>query len=138
MQLLINFQGQDKAELSGTSSFRIGLDLVDYIRTKSNCPDLPLEIIREWVCPISLSNIPVIVEEPYGRQTGYFKNTDRIGVLVSLSGLRKFFNLMPIVQKNSLNGEILAASLEWVLDEKELLAEWKKAGFPLEWNPYVD
>jgi len=138
MQLLIEFKSQDGEEISGTSSFRIGLDLVDYIRTKSNCPDLPLEIIREWVYSISLYDITVIVEEPYGRQTGYFKDTNRIGVLISLSGLRKFFHLMPIVKKNSLNGDILVASLEWVINEKDLLAEWKKAGFPLEWNPYVD
>jgi len=138
MQLLIEFKGAEGEEISGTSTFRIGLDLVDYIRSEGNCPDLPLELIQGWVYPISLSCIPVIVEEPYGRQTGYFKNTDRIGVLVSLSGLRKFFNLMPTVQKNSLNGKFVAASLEWILHEKDLLAEWKKAGFPLEWNPYVD
>jgi len=138
MQLFIEFKNAEGKEISGTGTVCVGLDVVDYIRSEGNCPDLPLALIIKWVYSINLSCIPVSIEEPYGRQTGYFKNTDCIGVLVPLSGLKKFFYVMPIFQKNSLNGKIVAVSLEWILDEKKLLAEWKKAGFPLEWNPYVD
>jgi len=134
MQFLLEFKaGGD--DVCGTDLTRVGSDLVAQIRSEANCPDLPLEMIKGWTPGLFLACVPVIVEEAYANQVECFNDTDRLSVTVPENGLKKFFYLKAFVQHNSLNGKIVSACAEWVLNEDALLDAWAKAAFPLEWNP---
>jgi len=134
MEFLLEFKAGGVHDVTGTDLTRVGSDLVAQIRSEGNCPDLPLDSIKGWAIGLTLPCVPVILEEDYAAKAEVFNDTDRISVTVPESGLRKFFYLKAFLQHNSLNGKIVSACAEWVLNEDALLDAWEKAGFPMEWN----
>jgi len=134
MQFLINFKGQDGEEISGTHPHGFGLNRVKEIRLKAECPNLPLNCIQGIVYPVSLKEIRVNVEETFADQAGHFRYEQMIEVVVPLAGLRGFFKLEVIIRRNPVTQEATYASLEWKLDEEEVLAAWAEDGCLLNWN----
>jgi len=138
MNFSLRFQGIDRTEISGTSFRRIGLDLIKMIREKANCPRLDLNVIQGWINPELSHSLQITISEETACSSGLFAETNEVEILVPESGLKNFYFIETEIRRHDINDIITAASVKWVLNEKSLLEEWEKAGFPLEWNPYVD
>jgi len=134
MNFSVKFEGTDKREISGTSFRKIGLNWVQAIREKANCR-LDTSLIQGWIDPETTHSVKIAISEETAVFLGLFEETHEVEILVPENGLKQFFFIQTNIQRNTINGKILSASLKWVLDEKSLLEEWEKAGFPINWNP---
>ena len=135
MNFSLRFQGIDRTEISGTSFRRIGLYLIKMIREKANCPRLDLNVIQGWINPEPAHSLQIVISEETACSSGLFAETNEVEILVPESGLKNFYFIETKIQRNDINDIITAASVTWVLDEENLIAEWEKAGFPINWNP---
>ena len=110
----------------------IGTDGIDKIREDLEVA-LPLDRIRGYTNELR-TDVSFSVIERIARESGLFRNTDRIVVQVMPKQLNEFAHLETHCDRNGDTGEVTKAWLTWVVDESAILDAWTRDKFPTDWR----
>jgi len=131
----VNFKAVDNEEITGTTRENVGKDWVKQIRTETQCPKLPLEIIRGHIFDLQIHEVSVLVSEETANISPLFMETNEVTVIVPPQGLKPFYNLKAVIRQNSGIASVTGVYVEWHLDKEALILAWALAGFPINWSP---
>jgi len=114
-----------------------GLDVVDMAREATGVPELRLDIIDDYVYHGSQDPM-MLVDEETARASGLFKACSMVFIEVPKGALNRYQYLVPVVERDKETGEVKAVNFKYALDYGRVLADWKAAGYPVNWYPGHD
>ena len=111
----------------------IGLDAIDKIREGLDVPKLHPDKIH-YTIYFRYANPVIKISEETARESKHFKAVGKICVVTRPRLLNPFVHEQIIADKDPETGEVMAARIEYAINEEEVINAWQKAGFPLEWE----
>ncbi len=132
MNFTIRFVGKEKHALY-VDSKQVGIEQLDAARIVTGVPNLSPNLVSSYV-DYRHESPYINVSEDVARQSGLFQESCNITVQVDACQLNKYAFLYPTIHKNNETGEITKVYFKQEISEPQLIIDWIKAGFPLDWT----
>ena len=113
---------------------RLGLEFLNQAREAANLPDLEVARVNSYL-PYYTHDVDIEISEEFARKSELFQKTCTIDVFMPSKALNRYAHVSADIQKDNKTGEILYVSPKYQVDKKTVLAAWKEAGYPTEWDP---
>ena len=133
MEFTVKFEGID-GYAARVDPETVGIDRLDKIRDAANTPGLSTDLVDGRILSY-VKDPEIILREETARETNLFRAEDSVKVLVPGGFLDKYIEDVVVIYRDNRTGAVTnGAHIHKDVNVTKILAAWKDAGYPKNWE----
>lgn len=135
MVFKVRFVGGYPGDVISIAAEYKGLKWLDHVRNALGLYRFPAKDVPDYFEYFVVNDIVIEIDESDARRaSGLFHEESTVKIRVPYKGLNKFAH-QSFTHKMGDNGVVRDIENYYDVDECAILVEWRKAGYPLKWDP---